>query len=98
MEGVVLDMGGSVFFNCSRMRPNVMPLVSCTCFANSSILGLPVTSLVVATYAPVYMPTLVLGLHTRIPTRVPLAMVVSKIGGICLPALDLRPPACFSKH
>lgn len=71
MEGIVLGMCGFVFFNCSRMSPNVMPLVSYTCFGNSSALGLPVTSLVVVTCSPVDMPTPVLGLHTRIPTRVP---------------------------
>ena len=98
MEGIVLGMCGFVFFNCSIMSPNVMPLVSYTCFGNNSALGLPVTSLVVVTYSPVDMPTPVLGLHTRIPTRVPSEMVVSKIGGNCPPAMDLRPPACFSKY
>lgn len=46
----------------------------------TATLGLSVTSLVVVTYSPVYMPTLVLGLHTRIPTRAPFEMAVSNIG------------------
>ena len=99
MEGIVLGVCRFVFFNCSRTGPNVMPLVSYTSFGNNSALGLPITSLlVVVTHSPVYMPTPVLGLCTRIPTRVPFEMVVSKIGGICPPALHLRPPACFSKY
>lgn len=79
MEEIVLGMGGFVVFNCSSMSPNVMPLVSSTCFSNRSI-GLSVTSLVVVTYSPVYMPTPILGLHTRIPTRAPFEMAVSKTG------------------
>lgn len=98
MEGIILGVCRFVFFNFSRMGPHVMPLVSYTCFGNNSALGLPITSLVVVTYSPVYVPTPVLGLRTRIPTRVPFEMVVSKIGGICPPALHLRPPACFSKY
>lgn len=83
LEEAVLGMGGFVFFNCCRMSPNSMPLISVLILVMTLHLAYR-HMLVVVTCSPVFMPTPILGLHTRIPTRVPFEMVTSKIG--CLSA------------
>lgn len=95
MGRIILGMGGFVIFNCSRTSPNVIPFGFLHSLCNDSTLGFPITSPVVVTYSPVYMPAPVLGLHTRIPTRVPFEMVVSKIGDICPPATGFETTSLF---
>lgn len=98
-EGISPGLCGLVFLHGSRKSSSAVLLVLYTCFGNVCLhFGLPIPVLVVVTRRAVYVPTLVPGFHTRIPTRVPFEMVVSKIGGVCPPALDWRPPACFSRH
>lgn len=95
MERIILSMAGFIIFNCGRTSRNVIPFGFLHSLCNDSTLGLPITSPVVVTYASVYMPTSVLGLHTGIPTRVPFEMVVSKIGNICPPATGFETTSLF---